>query len=199
MAFALVSALSVLSGRPAMAVPTRVSTTVPVGPSPLPIGVQARPPLHRATVTDLTVSTRVLVAGSGNISTYFQKWKASVLGKVGLSPTLTAGAVTFKLTDGTNILATFSGTGTNPVVCTFDETVTATQETVRSTAPHPCSGGTGGTVTLTPVEVQSPTIFVQAFYAGGPGWAPSCSGPVNPETVSPGSPKLSGHSPTSCR
>jgi hypothetical protein len=133
------------------------------------------------TTTTLTVSVLSL-GGNDSETKDVDDFKAVVTGS-GSALTPAAGQVTFTLFDGTTVLTTFSGAASNPEECTFSSTLTfapTTIDTLDSTTPDLCAGGVGGYVTLPGADLDA--ISVRANYSGGSGWAPSTSGPVNPET-----------------
>ena len=144
----------------------------------------------KSTKTVLTISQ----ADLGN-SVDVQDWLATVRAAAAAPM---ARPVTFTLTSGGKVLATFTASVTNPDECTFTDTVTASRETVHATSPDRCSGGVAGYVILTFKEMASASTAVRARYPGAPGWASSCSGPVNPETVSPAKSGKSHSSTSPC-
>jgi hypothetical protein len=140
----------------------------------------------RKTTTTLTVSELSLGNVAG-VLTDASDWKAVVKGSGGASPTPTAGQVTFTLSIGATVLATFTGSASNPAECSFNAAITGTGETLKSVSPDLCSGGVAGNVQVTAAQINMPNIDVHANYAGGGGWTSSLSGSVNPETIPSGS------------
>jgi hypothetical protein len=134
------------------------------------------------TKTTLTVSELKL-----GESTDAEDWKAVVKATGGPSPTPRTGQIIFTLSSGGVVLATFTGSPSNPAECTFSDSITGTGETITSVSPDQCSGGVAGIVQVTLAQLNAPDYGVQANYAGGEGWSSSSSGVVNSGTVAFGS------------
>lgn len=156
------------------------------------------PSTGKPTSTSIVVSTSMKASSDALQPVYLEQWRASVRRAAATTATLSTGTVSFRLTDGKALLADFSPSRGTGRICTFTETVTATDEVIRSVAPHLCTGGSSGSVTLTPGQVQSPATSVEAVFMGAPGWAVSCSAPLNPERVGPKAPGTAGPSQAHC-
>jgi hypothetical protein len=160
----------------------------------VPLTNAAASPKLKPTSTVLTIST---VQPSTWV--FVDDWKVAVReGQGAAAPT--ARPVTFTLSSRGKVLATFTASVAHPDECTFtDSTSTASLlDTVHATPPDRCSGGDAGYVVLTYNEIENASTAVRARYPGAPGWASSCSGPVNPETVSPSKPGTSRSSTSPC-
>jgi len=146
----------------------------------VPVANATASPGPKPTSTVLTISQANL---GHNVDV--QDWKVAVRA-LHAAAALIPRPVTFTLTSRGKVLATFTATVTNPDECTFTDSLsTDLRETVHATPPDRCSGGVAGYVVLTYAEIANSSTAVRARYPGASGWAPSCSGSVNPEDVSP--------------
>ncbi len=118
-----------------------------------------------------------------------ETWSATVSGVGGVNPALAGGQIKFTLADGARTIATLWGQVGNSVplpsalnasICTFTVSLSGTATVFAPWIPSQTCIGGSGTLTLTQSQAQSPELSVTATYTGAQGWAPSCSGRINP-------------------
>jgi hypothetical protein len=147
------------------------------------------------TTTTLTVSNfhGGLVDG---LPTFDWVWTATVAASGDPAPRAATGWIDFVLSDDTTVLANFYAyysSASRPAVCALQTQVTLSQMIYPE-----CESGGVTSVQLTGAQVSSPALALRARFVGSDHSGPSCSAPINPDTVPVYSPVISAPSDGSC-